>query len=264
MQNSEKVSETRNDDIVHQLEHDVERLNQRLTIHNLRLVDSYLKGKLQLLIQFYDPMLDVNYVAHLQRFRGAAKTGVLNKAQDSRISIRHGGSHLQCVDPCCGSMLETHCSREQETMLVDIVQSAESPQNVIPSSVWFESVETFNSVATGLFYYSTMCGRHVVSLVLSERKVDALSGGNSGVADHQLESQVVKGTPEIKQSVPSNSGDIRRDCRNSRYFEDLISIRVYLSEKEIAVFDNVKESDQCKLQVLDVLVGPFDFSFNSV
>src|SRR6266566_8649232 len=89
---SQQVSKT-GDDALHELEHYIERFKQRLTRHNLRLVDRYIKGELHLALELHDSRFDVDYIAYLQRFDGAAKVGMPNQAEDSGVTLRHRCTH---------------------------------------------------------------------------------------------------------------------------------------------------------------------------
>lgn len=260
MQNSEEISKLRNDEILDSLNHEVERLSQRVTIHDLRLVDSYLEGKLKLLIMFRSLEFSVDYVAYLQRFDGAIETNMSDEGKDApRIAaLPNGCAHSLVIGGSDSSMLESHRSGEQQPVLVNIIQSAEPPEKVIPSLVWFESVDAFNRRVGERLYYATMLGRHVIGLTLPEWEKDALLGSASGIGRNQLEGQVIKSTPEIEKNIASNNGDHRRDFRNRNNLENLISrYRLYLTNKELAVFS--VEGVESDPQLMEVFIGPLDF-----
>jgi hypothetical protein len=159
-------------------------------------------------------------------------------------------------------MFESHGSSDEQPVLVNIVQSGEPPENVIPSLVRFESIHAFNSRVGKRLYYATTLGRHVVGLTLSEWEKDFLLGRDSGIGGHQLEGQVIESTSEIEEDIASNNGNHWRDFRNESDLKNLISgYRLYLTNKELAVFSI--EGVESGSQVVEVFLGPLDFQFET-
>lgn len=135
---SEQVRKT-SDDALHELEHLIERFNQRLTLDNLRLVERYLKFELHILLEFKVRGLDIDFIAHFQRFRGTTKIS-------PAYQPHHGSDvNLRIADCHSGVVIESHgtelvpCNRsEQKAVFVDVVKFVEMPERVVPASVWFE------------------------------------------------------------------------------------------------------------------------------
>ena len=256
---SEKVCKS-GDDALDELVHFIERFEQRPTLDNLRLVDRYLEGKFHLALQIHDSRFDVNYIAYLQRFDGSAEVGVLNEGQNStRITaFTDCGAHSPVVEFRRCPVFVPHCCSEQQPMLIDIVQSGELPQTVIPSLVWLERIDTFNSLSRSSLYYSTTLGRHILIEALAKGEVDVLLGCNRRILDHDLIDQMIKSTPEILQDIPSDDGDHGRNFRNRNDLKNMISrLRINLAPQEIGIF--FVEGVEFDLQLTDVLIGPFDF-----
>ena len=259
MQKSEQVGKT-GDNALNELVHFVQRFEQRPTLDNLRLVNRYVEGKFHFALQFHDARFDIDCIAYFQRFDRTAEIGTGNELKDStRITpFADCGTHPPIIEFGGGSILEPHGSGEQKPVLVHIVQSSELPEPIIPSLVWFQSVDAFNCIAGGLLYFSTSLGRHVIIEALTEREKDVLFGCSERTDDDDSVCHVVESRPKVLQNVSSDYGDHLWNFRNRNDLENMISgFRINLAAQEIAVF--LVEGVECDLQLTDVLIGPFDF-----
>src|SRR5438477_11554353 len=115
-------------------------------------------------------LLDVNIIAHLQRADRATEIGSTEKAEDSGISLRHTGLHSSQIISRERPLFEPHCDSEQQSVLCEIVQLIELPEempNPVPTFVWFDFIESFNRIFPEQLYFSSELGRHVFSGSLS-------------------------------------------------------------------------------------------------
>src|SRR5262245_53899113 len=114
--------------------------------------------------------------------------------------------------------------------------------------------DEFRRGASHLLYYSLHLGFvFPQSLGYGVRR---LSVGLLPVSLNQLPGQVVKGTPEVVDRVPSDEQDVRRRRFDARHVEDQLS-RLWIALRADSIRVGVEEGPGCGLQVLDVLFGPF-------
>lgn len=257
MQNSHKIGEL-GDNALHQLEHLVHRCKDRLTIDNLRLVERYLKGELHLLLVLKTSRFGVDFIADLERLNRATEVCVGDEAQNS-TSIRPATddiNHSLVVERSRISELVPHSCGDKESVFVNIVQSAELPEKVIPTLVRLERVDSINALGTEFLYFSTTLRRHVVIKTLPKREMNILLGSAGRIGSHQSECEIVKSASQIVENVSDDCGNSARNLRDELNVDDLISVRILLSSEEITVF---REGIQSNFEITDVLFGPFDF-----
>jgi len=170
---SEQVSENGND-ALDRLRHINERFENRLTLDNPGFVKRYLKGELALLLHMR--LFDIDIVAHLQRADRATEVCSADKAENTRVCIGHAGVHSCHVIARECPIFEPHCDSKQKTMLRDIVQLIELPEQVpdsVTTFVWFDFVDAFNRIFPQReLYFSTELGRFVFSGTLGYREIE--------------------------------------------------------------------------------------------
>lgn len=138
---------------------------------------------------------------------------------------------------------------QEKTMLVDYVQSVEFPKEEIPSLVWTDTVERFESFLPKTWYKSVQLG--FVSLGIgSNRELSIMSGDF-----RQAASKIIQSTTEAIENIAGKEWDA---ARQDRQLLDVIgyvaSLRISLSESGCRFrFGDVSEHG---VELLDVLFGP--------
>src|SRR5262245_25864338 len=114
----------------------MDRFNQRLRLGNLRLVDRYLEGKLQLRVHFCIREVDEEVVAYLQ----GAKW--VRRSEEGRNLGKCPTQHLRHASDQMAADVHTaklRPDRDQFAMLGEVVQLIQDPQVVpFPSLVCFD------------------------------------------------------------------------------------------------------------------------------
>ena len=146
-------------------------------------------------------------------------------------------------------------------MLVDIVQTMESPKRVIPSTVWFECINRGCRDLPDSLYFSSNFGSGILLSSLSNRK--PCNAGTRGliVDQRQLPNQMIECTPQILESIA-------RDDRNS--YGDIggpSQVPLILPRMTVVVEANligvaVEKILDNNFKVIDVLFGPISFGSN--
>jgi len=227
--------------VADKISHLLERFKDRLTLDNLKLVERYLKGELQILVLYQLSRKHGEHVACLERF-------------PSVITGRDVVGMLRA------NAFKESADSDQEPVLVDIVESMEPPKGVIPSLVRSASVDSFFSRLRHSLYFSGPFG-FVFRGVLRDREIGSLENPiiPRPVQPSELESQMIQCSPEIREGVPGDKGYERRDRSSTAepIDHEIRSIRVSLSSSEIGV--KVEEGAKADIKIVDVLFGPFDF-----
>ena len=142
---------------------------------------------------------------------------------------------------------------QQQTMLVDVVQSLEGEKVRVPSLVWLDTAERFNRILMRSFYHSQnsdfpVCGSFQYREFCAGR--DLPTTGHHHPAGH-----IVQCTTEAMQNITDNERYVPRDHRNIldaiRYVAGL-GILLDSDGAWITLPPDVHSS----LQLSDVLLGP--------
>lgn len=142
-------------------------------------------------------------------------------------------------------------------MLVHVVKSMEPPEGVIPSFVWLHCVDAVYSL---LPHSPHFCCFETGRPILIGAPSDGEFGSGSGHVPrglHEPAGQVVKGASQVVQGVPGNQGNLHRERLQSIDVVDALR-HVRLVLKSDAVWFGAEETVKGRLEILDVLFGPFD------
>jgi hypothetical protein len=260
--------------VVEVINHLNEKWKQRLTLDNLRLIERYLKGELQLLIEFSIRGIGEKFCAYLQ---GAMPvTGIhpnwcpFKTAQTAKDRIV-----LKCFG-CHSSDIESPVSRgngHEQAVLIDIVKLVQPPERIVPAFVWVDSVDSVNSRLRHALYFSasrSFVFRGIVRVDDWKADVPDFSDGQghtSGIHKasdpDQAVGQVVKGASQIMKNVPCDSRNRGRDRLNAEHVISPPScIRIMLASDDIGIGVGIKKHSRSVIEVIDVLFGPFNFQPN--
>jgi hypothetical protein len=242
----EKRSETDNQ-VVNQITKMLEDFKNRMTLNNLRLSERYIKGELHIFIQF--SLAGSDYVAIFERFPDVGGSEATDAAEATRPIIGDEKTHFHKVDG----------RDEQSVVLVGNVQFVESPEHVVSTSVRLGSVNGIYSTLRHALYSSMSLG-----MVFRGKLPDRESGllvGRSTIDENELVGEMVKGTSEIVDSVPSDKSDFKRRGLDIEYAVNVISrLRIMLTLNSMGLA--IEEPVPLDFQITDVLFGPFNFNAN--
>src|ERR1017187_3678462 len=194
----------------------VECLNNRLTLENIRLSESYVKGEIYILVCF---IVSGNVVKQRALFH--RKDGLIcwevNRLLFDSVSTKLDKSRSDLVEKVRADvdldLFGKQCHNHQQIVLVDNVKSVESIQCVIPSTVRFEGVYSlFNRIRDSLCF-SLRFGSVLLG-TLADREV-GMGGRLIPVVLNQPTCKVIQCGSEVVDSI---SGDQRYDDRDIAAF----------------------------------------------
>ena len=138
---------------------------------------------------------------------------------------------------------------QKKAVLVDYVQSVEKPKEEIPSLVWFDTVEGFESLLPNSWYESAQHG--FVRLGIMRNWELCIGSDNFD----QPAREVIKRTTETMQHITGNEWDTAGDVRN---VIDAIGDLSGLSIDSVEKFDRISPAQFAGhgTELLDVLLGP--------
>ena len=229
------------DDALHKARQLTEQWKNRLTLDNLRLSERYLEDGIEFLL----------------RLRGAKEPddfyAVLH--HDAGGGVPEGGQHPSAAMPDISRCDCIH-GREQEAVLVGVVQFMEFPESIIPTLVRLESAdEVFRRRAHSL-YFSLNRG-FVLGGSLVDRKLGLVVRGSAGGL-HQLPSKVTETAAQLVDGLSRDDGEFQGWLtRAPRYIESVSRLRVVLGKDTIRV--GAAEGADPGVELIDVVFGPFDF-----
>jgi len=248
------------DEAVDQIRHVLERFDNRFTLNDPRLAERYIEAEIHLLVHFTVRPVDEEFVAYFERAEFVGGVQVNRREQLKCLGQRAGECVLHHLGQVDAMKCRTHGN--QKTMLIDTIKLVETPERVVPSTVWFGSVDSIYCVLPYSLYYSIAKG-WVTRGVPGNGVTDTsrIGWGTTDSENDELVSQVVQGTPEILEGIARDCGD---DDRNRLEIGDVIN---QLSRLRIAlggdlIWPGIMEDSDCRLNITDVLLGPFDFRPN--
>lgn len=241
-------------DVVHECSKLMERINDRLTLKNPRLVQRYRESKLLIGVRlgtgqsgqefeawFYRPLVgscekESQLSKHFFEFIG----GCFCKDLTGIKTTRHGAD----------------C--QQHAMLSDVVKSVEDPQEVIPSVVRLEPLDRIDRYLPRSLYFSLNFGS--VYRGLEDWEVDpaGVRGTVPSVATHQMEGQMIKGASQVLDNIRSDQGNLSGNGLDA-FNKVNWSSRILIDLGANSVRARLEKSADPTLQITDVLFGPFHF-----
>ncbi len=242
-------------DVSDKLCHLMQRFDNRLALDNLRLVERYIEMEFHILLHFR--MLDgVDFVASIERDRSYALQSS-NKSERGTIGlVSESDSDLTPFRWRHASRRIRDAGGQQQTVLVNLVKLMETPERIIPSFVWFERVESFYDILPKSLYFSTNVGRHVFRGTVNNGELIPTSflSGSQG----KRVSNMVKGTSQVMKNIPNGVESFERNVRNATEIITAFSNFQIVLDRD-CIWLGLPESLKGRMQILDVLFGPFDF-----
>jgi hypothetical protein len=257
---NEKWLEAR-DQVFDNLDHFIECFNNRLTLDNLRLVERYVKGELQLLLHFFAAVggRSENYVAHLRflpGFRGSVES----------ISQAHHSSHI-AEAPVDKELLHSFCrvdamvnevAGNDSAVLVHDVESVENPQQRLPSLARIDLADRFYNLFPEGLYWSEGIGFRRLGVVI-DRELDPgfVSRDRSRGDKQKLIGQVIQSSSQGVNNFPNKGMSERGDIAQFGYVKLGVSrLLVKLGNDFVcAVF---RPSPHLDFEITALFLGPFN------
>lgn len=248
------------EEIINAIRHSSERFNQRLTLNNSRLAERYLKGELHLLIHFRVGSVLKEFVAC---FQGEKSVGGFEKDVGENRNLPpcefwNRGEHLSHKSTQVWADVDaTECGThsDQSAMFIDIVKTVQTPERIIPTLIWFDSVNRFYSRLRHSPYFSGRFG-FVFRGIVADREIGLL-GRSRAASNNELVSHVVKGAPKTVEHIADDDGDMDGSLLNAvNVVDQLSSLRIALGVDCIGI--GHKERPDFCLNITEVLFGPFD------
>lgn len=250
------------EDVVKRLEHLVERVENGLSLTDPRFSERYEEMELHILVHFRIRGSSEDYVALFEREQPL----VLRRDEDILAPERErfigvtASPNLPHVLQIFrrGTVHDGRTGSDQEAVFVNVVQLMESPERVVPTFVRFDRINRFYSFWPETLYFSQFSG-FVFCGGVEDRKVQKMGGVYSIAGDKkQLIDEMIEGASRVVQNVSRDCGDFDGYVRDAAYIvEQLSRIRIMLGIDLIGVAG--EKSGDFKLEITDVLFGPFHF-----
>ena len=153
------------------------------------------------------------------------------------------------------SQLSDRNNWEQQPMLVNDVQMVKTPQGVIPSFVWLNYIDDqVENVLPGHLYFSTVDGFYNFTSSITDREIGIpvwdIPGHSNNLTGHN-----VQGGTQIVDDITNNQRNLSWK-RIGIEREDVVPSGIFVDMQTVEV--SFKECSKTSLNLLDVLVGPFD------
>lgn len=250
--------------VINKIRHTLKRFDERFTLDNPRFSERYIKSELHFLIHFSIGAVYEEFVVYLQREHSI---GGLEKCVDrfhvgesgDLCSHKSEGVSTQVYAPKCGA------DDDHKAVFIDIVKLVEDPKRVVPTFVWFDSVDRVYGVLPHSLYFSNRFGC-VFRGIIRNREVDMLrwTARRAPRPGHEkCIGQMIESTSEILKDIPGDSGDSFWNLPNTHQIIDQLSgLRIALSSDYIGI--GCEKGFDFRLQIKDVLFGPLNFNFNPI
>jgi hypothetical protein len=249
--------------VLDRLNHHVDRFNNRLTLDNLRLVERYVKGELQLLLHFFAGVggCSENYVAHLRFLPGfgGCVESVFQTHHSSHIAEAPVYKELLHSFPRVDAMVN-EMAGDDSTVLVHDVESVENPQQRLTSLARIDLADRFYDFFPEGLYWSEGFGFRRLGVVI-DRELDSvpfverIGSGNK----EQLIDQMIQGCSQGVNHFPNQRMGERGDVAQFGHVKLGVSrLLVKLgSDFVCAVF---RPSPHLDFEIAALFLGPFNTS----
>ena len=217
----------------------MQRWDERLTFEGASLWKEYAKGRISV----------VCYV----------HTGACGNCLESAASIhskRNIGESITVIVMCAdtGNLGDADC-RDQQSVFVHDIKLVEGPEGIIPSFIWLYDID--DQIADTLprdLYFSTVDGCYKFLPRVADRKGCVFGGGSACLEDYVVSHDIKRG-PQVMNGVAEDERNVigqrlRIQC------EHVLPSRVYIDMKFVEI--SFEERDKGRIQLVDVVVGPFN------
>jgi len=239
-----RAGEVRLLDCLHDARNELRELMQhwdnRLTLENLSLAEQYREGRLSV-------ALECKLAGHPHYIQFSALTD-----GERAIGERHHTSRSRDV-----RQGRDGNNRNTSEVFVGYVQTVQDPDGItIPSFVRLYDVPNQgNEIGTSSLYFSALKGGYQFVAGLPHRELDVV--GRTVRVVHDFEGYVIKNRSQVVEGVSENGGNIYRQQLGLLKLQKVTSsLRILLDVKTAKV--RLEEDVKLSLQLLDVLIGPFD------
>ncbi len=236
-----------------------ERIDNGLALHNRRLVERYLNGDLNLLVEARWGTVDFYVIC-----QGAYEPCAV------------GNAPLGPKGPAAAEQAETliwpdkearHCNPDlgkgvrgpywqDAVVFVEDVERVDFPEVGVPSLVWFqpknESLRFFGD-ARYLFINKGFMTPATVG------DGESVAGcGHILVLSHKRAEKLVESSPQVMDSIAERCAQLDWDAFVNSYTVDILAgLRVNLMDDLVGL--TFMKRPYCRLEILDVAFGPFEF-----
>ena len=216
------------------------RFNDRLALKPIRLAERYIKGELNALVCFTVAGDLTQYVALLKTW------GTKHYRELGRF-----GSHFQL-----DGLSNVGANASKNNVFICDVQCVEGPQSTpVPTSVGCYLVDDLFGRNRHTFCLSSRFG-YVLLGTLADRKVDIFRASSCGT--YEFAGEIVQGCPQVVSGVPCDKGQTFGNLgEGTNNGLGDVSFAVEMGSNYIRV--SPKESNSLRIEITDVLFGPFDF-----
>jgi hypothetical protein len=194
---------------------------------------------------------DLRIVSHNLSDSGL-HTSALNAGDEEALKGESGIKRF----PCGHNFLERKGCHKQETVLVEIVQLVEYPNHLVSTLVRLDRLKELYEPRAELLFLGKACG-----FVFGRRIADGklrFTVRLPAVGFMCLPRQMIECASQVMECVPGNEGEGDRCLASDFDAMDFISrLRVILDSESIRIL--VPECPHSRFEIVDVLVGPFDF-----
>jgi hypothetical protein len=217
----------------------MKRWNERLTFEDAILWEEYAKGRLAIVcyVQLGIGSNCIQYPSGVRAQRKVSESVVV-------IVVRANAGHLNNANRW-----------NKQSMLVNYVDFVEGTDGVISSDVWLYDINyQIADVLPRDLYFSTIDSCYKFLPRLPDGEVAILGRGTTSDGNN-LAGRKIKSGPKVMNSIPEDEGDA---------FRQRLGIEPqYISTCKISIDANTasasfKEGDEGSVQLIDVLVGPFN------
>jgi hypothetical protein len=246
----------------------VERGNQRLALDNLALAERYLEGELRVLVHFVE-FSEGDFVERCAVFErkqpvgGFDRDGVVGNLvsevgrEYGAFLFRHGVERLP------HELADVHpetavgaTDRNDEAVLIAPIKFMELPEQVVPASVGLCGPDEFDRLVTNAVYFSQTFGFKLSGAIRDRESV--LGSGFDLVGSQKLVDEQVEGRSQVMDDVAKGGPPAEwRIGKDVDCPDPLFGLRVVVGSDFVGAF--FPEVLDLRLQILDVLFGPFDF-----
>jgi len=217
----------------------MQRWDNRSIVENISLAEEYAKGRLSI-------------VCYVEICRSSYRLDS-SAISDSETCIND--LIVVIVMRAYSGQLCDGNNRDQQSMLVNDVESVKGPQEIIPSFVWFDDIgNQIADILPGHVYLPTVDRCYEFFPCVTDRET-GIPGWDIPGFGNNLTGHKVQGGTQIMDDVTNNQGNLGWQ-RIGIERQNIVPSEVLIDMQTVKV--SFEECAKARLKILDVAVGPFD------
>jgi hypothetical protein len=246
------------DGLLRQTREMMERWEKRITFDNPALAERYDEAELRLVIELLighsslDPIKLLAIFERLPICDFERNRDAWNNRSVRRCPRREGSDDGRVV----------HCDCEQQSVFVSDIETVKTPEVGIPTFVRLEISDDLDCVLRDASLYLGQAAGFKFVPAVEDWEAVSFAGRLVVGKDELPDEQIERGSEVVNRVAKDSAHAVRGLCPYRRAIDNVSRVRFLLTDRFVGI--RLQEPLDRGVELVDVLVGPFDFRMRSL